>query len=164
MSNDRVFHPSDPDFPSSEVLRAHLHQQGRIAGAKAPPSAVQPNIAREFSQAERALIRSVHGFMAAEKLLDLLNDRLAADRGGNAPRFSMAQLHAEIATITGAKPSDGALDWAGLRKALASARSSGVLHQIDEQRIADFSIVFGLNAKQQLTLKEIVLGARGDVP
>ncbi|WP_448205313.1 hypothetical protein [Azospirillum sp. sgz302134] len=177
MSDERLFAPGDPDYPATPALRDRLARMGKLAppsnaSGRAPgdrqgatgaavPHADNP---RSFTPADKALIRKVHGYMSAEQLLSLLNDRLVSDRGTGVQRYTMQQLYAEIADVAGAAPTDGGYDWAGLRKLLAAARASGVLDQVDEQIIEDFAVVFSLNAKQLLTLKDIVLGAKEERP
>src|SRR5574341_31048 len=51
---------------------------------------------RPFSAAEKALIRKVHGYMPAQQLLEVLNERLAADLGPDETPHTMEQLYAEI--------------------------------------------------------------------
>lgn len=121
----------------------------------------RPKAARDFTPAERALIRKVNGFMPAQQLLDLLNERLACDLGPDAMPYTMEQLYGEIGDAAGASP-NGPHDWASLRKMLAKAARSGVLATISEQTINDFAVVFSLNPKQVLALKDIVLQAKED--
>jgi len=119
---------------------------------------VRSRPAREFTEAERALIRKVHGYLPAQQLLVVLNERLACDLGPDAMPYTMDQLHAEIGDLAGAAPAGGH-GWASLRKLLAQARRNGVLAAISEQVINDFAVVFSLNPKQVLSLKDIVLQA-----
>ena len=116
--------------------------------------------ARGFTPGEKALIRKIHGFMPAQQLLSILNERLVADRGAGVVRHTMEQLHTEIGDAGGVAARGGGTDWANLRKTLAAARKSGTLDAICEQTIEDFAVVFSLNARQLLTLKEVVLGAK----
>jgi len=115
--------------------------------------------AREFTPAEKALIRKVHGYMPAEQLLGILNERMASDLGVDAIPYTMEQLYAEIGVESGTVPSGGH-DWASLRKLLAKAERSGVLASVSEQVIDDFSVVYSLNMRQVLSLKDIVLRAK----
>lgn len=115
-------------------------------------------IAREFSNADRALIRRVHGFMPAQTLLGILNERLVCDLGDGAVLYTIDQLYAEIGTATPATP-QGGHDWASLRKVLAKARRAGVLSLITVQVIDDFAVVFSLNPRQVVRLKDIILRA-----
>src|SRR3546814_3860897 len=74
--------------------------------------------ARSFTMGEKSLIQKVHGYMPAEQLLAILNDRLIADQGLGVVTYTMDQLRAELASLE--KPErldDGAeLDWPALRK------------------------------------------------
>ena len=117
--------------------------------------------AREFTAAEKNLIGKVHGYMPAQQLLAILNERLACDLGPDALPYTMEQLHAEIGDAASVTP-DGGHDWASLRKLLAKAESTGVLDTITEQVINDFAVVFSLTSKQVLSLKDIVLQAKED--
>jgi hypothetical protein len=125
-------------------------------GAKAAGLKPQPGRPREFNVAERSMIHRLHGFMAPEQLLSILNDRLVADIGEGAVRYSMDNLYAEIKSGMG-NSEDTAFDWANLRKRLAAARKSGLLDQIDAQVIEDFAVVFSINTRQAMTLKDILL-------
>lgn len=118
--------------------------------------------ARPFTAAEKGLIQKVHGFMPAQQLLNILNERLVCDLGADAVPYSMEQLHAEIGDATGGVPATGH-DWPSLRKLIAKAERDGVLDAINEQVINDFAVVFSLNQKQVLVLKDIVLQAKEEV-
>jgi hypothetical protein len=111
---------------------------------------------RSFSIAEKSLIKKVHGFMSAQQLLDLLNDRLVSGHGENAILYTMDQLYSEI----GESGPSGALDWPAMRKLIDKAERDGVLNLINEQLIEDFAVVYSLNSKQVLVLKEIILDAK----
>ena len=126
---------------------------GRQATGKAAP-------ARAFTDAERSLIRKVHGYMQPVQLLGILNERLASDLGPDASPYSMEQLHGEIGEAS--QGSEGPRDWATLRQILGRARRSGTLARISEQTIQDFAVVYSLNAKQVMSLKDIILTAGGD--
>lgn len=134
-----------------EARRLGLHAP---AAARARPEASRP--ARDFTDAERALIRKIHGFMPAQQLLALLNERLACDLGPDATPYSMEQLHAAIGGCAVAAPTGG-LDWAAQRKLIAQARRAGLLAAITEQLIDDFAVVFSLNPKQVLVLRDTLL-------
>lgn len=128
------------------ALRA-VHQQGAS-------TALRSKAAREFTAAEKGLIGKLHGYMPAPQLLGILNERLACDLGPDAMPYTMQQLYAEI----GDSPVPaGGHDWASLRKLLAQARHSGVLDAITAQVIDDFTVVFSLNPKQVLGLKDVLL-------
>lgn len=114
-----------------------------------------------FNDADLALIRRIGAFMPMQKLLDVLNERRACDHGVDKAPYSIEQLAAAIADMHGAKdPTALGRDWPSLRKLLAQARRAGVLEQINNQVIDDFAVVFQLNAKQVVELKDIVLGAK----
>ena len=116
----------------------------------------KPQAARGFTEADRSLIRKIHGYMPRMQLLGILNDRLRSDLGPDAPPYSIEQLHGEIAALPGSKPG-GDHGWAGLRKLLAQAKRAGTLDQINEQVINDFAVVFSLSPKHLMRLKDILL-------
>ena len=55
--------------------------------------------ARDFTVAEKSLIKKVHGYMPAQQLLNILNERLSSDLGPDAIQYSMEQLYAEIGDV-----------------------------------------------------------------
>lgn len=114
------------------------------------------NAPREFTPAERSMIKRVHSYMPPRALLDVLNDRLVSDLGEGVDLFDMQDLKAAIAELDPPKP-QGELDWPTIRKLLAKASRDGVLDQISEQTILDFAVVFSLTPKQVIVLKDIVL-------
>lgn len=116
---------------------------------------------RQITAAEKSLIQKMHGLIPAQQLLNLLNERLRFDLGPTATPYTMDQLKAEIDTHA-VTLEDGPKDWAGMRKLINKARKSGVLEQITEQVINDFAIVYSLNAKQVLNLKDVLLDQTGD--
>lgn len=120
---------------------------------------IDSTAARSFTAAEKGLIRKVHGFMPPQQLLDILNERLVCDLGSTAVPYTMEQLFTEIGS-SGAGTSATGHDWPSLRKLLAKAERDGVLATINEQVINDFAVVFSLNQKQVLVLKDIVLQAK----
>lgn len=111
-----------------------------------------------FTPAEKALIRKVHGYMPAPHLLELLNERLAADRGSDEELHSMEQLYAEIGTVE-VQPT-GDHDWSSLRKLVAGARRTGVLDALSRQLIDDFAVVYSLTSGQVLRLHDVLLRAK----
>ncbi|MFC6282206.1 MULTISPECIES: hypothetical protein [Polaromonas] len=127
-----------------------LSHKRPAAGAGAAP-------ARDITPAEKALIRKLHGFMPAQQLLGILNERLYCDLGPDAAPYTMEQLYAEIGEGAVTAPAGGIQDWAGMRKLLNQAKKSGVLAAINEQVINDFAVVYSLNQKQILGLKDILL-------
>ncbi|MCR6481024.1 hypothetical protein NU688_33040 [Variovorax sp. ZS18.2.2] len=118
---------------------------------------------RGFNDADLALIRKIGAFMPAPKLLGVLNDRLVSDLGPDEEPYTLEQLNTTIKEVHGgSNPALLGRDWPSVRKLLAHARRAGVLEQINEQVINDFAVVFQLNAKQVVELKDIVLGAKED--
>ena len=115
-----------------------------------------PSPAREFTDAEKSLIRKIHGYVPAQQLLGILNDRLRSDLGPDATPYTAEQLRSCIAAIPGTVPS-GDNSWATLRKLLARAQRTGTLRRISEQVINDFAIVFSLSPKHLMRLKDILL-------
>ena len=127
-------------------------------------STIHPNRPAEipqFTAAEKAMIKKVHGYMPAQQLLNLLNERLLADKGSDVAIYTMEQLYSEIGESAGATPAGG-YDWASLRRLLGKAQRNGVLDLITEQTIDDFAIVYSLTHKQVLVLKDIILQAKED--
>lgn len=156
--------PEEDDDLTHEVCDScKSRPEARHLGILAPPplrvvgKAAPSKSAREFTVAEKGLIRKVHGYMPAQQLLSILNERLVCDLGPDAMQYTMEQLYTEIGDVDGAMAPAGGHDWASLRKLLAKARRAGVLGTITEQVINDFAVVFSLNQKQVLTLKDIVL-------
>lgn len=132
--------------------------QQRAIAANAP-STEGPS---PFAEADLSMIKKVGRFMQPETLLDILNERLIADQGRRVPRHTMEQLKQALQQAHGeALASSGARDWLSLRRLLAQARQSGVLQAINEQVIDDFAVVFQLNPKQVVQLKEILLAQDG---
>ena len=196
LANQRVFHATDPDAPTTPALRRRLAEAGRLrpvasngglgagqrcglcgcnldsdadadrtlpacGSCKSRPEAQRlrnPQPARSFTDAERSLIRKIHGYLPPLQLLSILNDRLRSDLGPEAQPYTIEQLHTEIAAMPGTR-AVGNNGWAGLRKLLSQARRGGVLDRIDEQVINDFAIVFSLSPKQLMRLKDILLQA-----
>lgn len=111
---------------------------------------------QDFTAADKALIRRVHPHMNQLQLLGILNTRLTCDSGDRIPPYTIDQLRSEIASVSTAVPAGGN-DWGSLRKLLTKARRAGALDGVDEQVINDFAVVFSLNQKQVLILKDIVL-------
>lgn len=122
-----------------------------------------PALELSFNDADLTLIRRIGAFMPMHKLLEVLNERRACDLGTDKNPYSIEQLAAKVSELHGAKdPTALGRDWPSLRKLLAQARRAGVLEQINEQVIDDFAVVFQLNAKQVVELKDIVLDAKED--
>lgn len=130
------------------------------AAAQTQPSPlVLRQLPRPFTATDRSLIRRLSGHLPAQQLLDLLNERLAADRA-SAVRYTLEQLHAELREVVGSAPG-GQTDWAGLRHLIAQARRSGLLELITPQVIEDFAVVFALTPAQLLRLKDVLANGRG---
>jgi hypothetical protein len=143
--------------PSVAAAEPFAHMVTAVTGGTLP---VPP---RAFSEADRALIGRIGAFMAPQKLLNILNERLACDIGSEDVAFSLEQLTAAIQEAHGGSdPTALGRDWPSIRKLLAQARRAGVLDQVNEQVISDFAVVFQLNAKQVVELKDIVLDAKED--
>ena len=129
---------------------------GSCKARPGPQEPLKPQAERAFTEAERSLIRKIHGYMPRLQLLGILNDRLRSDLGPDVRPYGIEQLHAEIAGLPGAKPG-GDIGWAGLRKLLAQAKRAGILDQISVQVIKDFAVVFSLSPKHLMRLKDILL-------
>lgn len=108
---------------------------------------------RPFSSADKSLIDKVHGYMPAQQLLAVLNERLAADLGPDEPPHTLEQLYAEI----GSAAPEGGHDWTSIRKLVADARRAGVLSIITRQVIDDFAAVFALTSSQVTRLRDVLL-------
>lgn len=110
---------------------------------------------RPFTPADKSLIKKLHGYMPAQQLLELLNERLAADMGEDETPHTMDQLFAEIGEVD-ATPADGN-DWSSLRKLIAKARRDRVMDLVNRQVIDDFAVVFSLTPAQVLRLQDVLL-------
>ncbi|WP_143516244.1 hypothetical protein [Pusillimonas sp. T2] len=161
----RLNESEDDDFSTSVCCSCSTRPEAkRLDVGTLPQSELRKDIgnqapARGFTPAEKALIRKVHGYMPTAQLLSILNERLICDLGPDAGLYTLDQLTAEIGDLTPVTPAGGH-DWGSLRKLLAKARRDGLLELISEQTINDFAVVFSLNAKQVLNLKDIVLPAK----
>lgn len=138
----------------------HCHRMDDKPPRPGPSSVYKPAAPagkpRDFTAADKALIRRVHGYMAPLQLLGILNERLVCDVGDGSALYTIDQLKSEIASVTTAVPASGN-DWGTLRKLVAKARRQGVLDLVNEQVINDFAVVYSLNQKQVMTIKEILL-------
>jgi len=155
-----------PQQPPLGAIHRHSMDKPKAPLRSAPTDnavGLRPSLqkARDFTASDKALIRRVHAYMNPLQLLGILNTRLTCDAGDNVVLYSIDQLRTEIASVSSAVPADGN-DWGSLRKMLAKARRAGVLDTINEQVINDFAVVFSLNQKQVLTLKDIVLQGEED--
>lgn len=135
--------------PNGQRINHYFVREGAAVSEK---PVVKP--ARAFTDAERSLIKKVHGYIPAAQLLGILNERLASDLGPDVRPHTMEQLHAEIGSV--AAPAGGH-SWASLRKLLVQAERNGVLSMITEQVINDFAVVFSVTPKQVVGLKDILL-------
>ena len=150
---DNPFQPADLDQASRGVCGACLKPGARPIG-KTRPCTLLSGHPRAFTPADKSLIDRVHGYMASSQLLELLNDRMRADIGGDAPPYTPQQLHVAIQSVQTLPPVDS---WSNVRKQLAEARRNGVLDHVNDQLIDDFAVVFSLTAKQVLHLKDVLL-------
>jgi hypothetical protein len=116
-----------------------------------------PAPARDFTDAERSLIKRMGAVLPREQLLELLNERLTLDLGPDAPRYTIEMLERQVGAGAGAAASQ-AQTWSTLRKLIAQARQSGALRRVNEQLIHDFAVVYSISPKQLITLREILLG------
>lgn len=145
------------------------HALGACGSCKSRPEARRFKVgsstaaARSFTEAEKSLIRKTHGYIPAQQLLGILNERLKNDLGPNAKPYTAEQLHAEITKLAGPIASNGN-GWAALRKLLAHARTTGTLELITDQIIADFAVVFLLTPNQVIRLKDVLLSREEDEP
>ena len=150
----------DPASSGDDLVRGvcsdcRKHPAAKRLGAVAVRgSASSPS---DFTAAEKALIRRVHGYMPAAQLLALLNERLQADGRTGTELHTVEQLHAETQALPAAA---GGADWTSLRKLLAKARRDGLLERITAQVIDDFAVVFALSPAQVLRLKDVILTAK----
>lgn len=146
--------------PSPALVAVRRHRLDDTAPVRRPspsPATGHPSTKpRDFTAADKALIRRVHAYMNPLQLLGILNTRLTCDLGEGVSLFTIDQLRTEIASVSSAVPAGGN-DWGSLRKLLAKARRDGVLDGISEQTVNDFAVVFSLNQKQLLSLKDTVL-------
>lgn len=156
------------DFISTRLCRECSHRPE----ARQFPKAGRPGLAmtqpgtrpnpRSFSDADKALMRSLHGFMPHALLLQTLNNRRVADDPRAVP-ITPAELDAEIRAINAtAQRSGGGSDWAMLRRALNAAREAGLLQRITPNIIQDFAVVFQLSPQQLAHLKDIVADANAE--
>lgn len=136
----RVATSSPPGCAASAATaprRASFPKAGRPGLAMTQPG-TRPN-PRSFSDADKALMRSLHGFMPHALLLQTLNNRRVADDPRAVP-ITPAELDAEIRAINAtAQRSGGGSDWAMLRRALNAAREAGLLQRITPNIIQDFA-------------------------
>jgi len=129
----------------------------RVATNGQPPAAAGPP-ARAFTEPERALIRAMHGYLPAAELLRILNERMTADVGADAPLYTLEQLYEATRGLATARA--GADDWTSLRRLLADARTSGLLEHITPTLLEDFAVIFQLTVAQATHIKDVVQHAK----
>jgi hypothetical protein len=154
--------------PEGKRLLAGLSLQRGAAPKLAPTPATPPAPApapvgapRAFTVADKSLIKNCHAFMPPAQLLAILNERLHADLGPDAPDYTLEQLHAETTTQQHAAT---ATDWSSLRQVLAIARRCGVLEQITPQVIDDFAVVFHLSSRPSFVVPSSTLRSSSSAP
>lgn len=127
-----------------------------MQGQARSATAAQSSAVAQLHRGRKIPHPQVHDYLPPLQLLGILNDRLRSDLGPDAQPYTVEQLHAEIATLPGAKAGANQ-GWAGLRKLLAQAKRAGTLEQIDEQVINDFAVVFSLSPKELMRMKDVLL-------
>jgi hypothetical protein len=138
--------------PEAAKLPVGLNGRTPASGAPARP------VARAFTDADRSLIRAMHGYLPPAELLRILNERLVADLGSTAPLYTPEQLHRAILEAAGTTARDD--DWTSLRRLLAQARASRLLEALTPAVLEDFAVVFSLTPGQATHLKDVVQGAQ----
>ncbi len=118
-----------------------------------PTPAAEPAQARVFTQVDVILITKMHRLLPHRELLNILNERRVGPE-----LHTLEALTSKIAEL-GSGPTRGGGSWAGTRQLLAEARRNGTLAKVTEQTIDDFAVVYSLNARQVMTLKDNVLPA-----
>jgi hypothetical protein len=121
-----------------------------------PPAPLVGKASDSLTEIEMGLVHKMYKVLPHRELLNVLNER----RSGN-PKLAVLTLEDLAASISsmGIAPPRGDSSWLGTRKLLAAARRSGTLSLITEQLIDDFAIVYSLNARQVMTLKDVALAA-----
>ena len=147
-----------PHVLPQAFVRKHRLDDG---GPTTHPVGVPAQRQRDFTAADKALVHRVYGYMPPLQLLGILNARLAGDVGAGAALYTMDQLKAEIAKVA-IPNTGGGSDWGALRKLLAKARREGVLDLINNQVIDDFAVVYSLNQKQVMSLKDIFIAGESE--
>lgn len=156
----------DDDRANRLCLDCATRPEGKrlLAGAKvaakpiaaAPAAAARPQ-PRPFTAADKSLIKNMAPYTPELELLRILNDRMHADLGTDAPPYTLEQLQAELATV---QQEARAGDWASVRETLQVARRCGVLAEITPQIIDDFAVVFQLSSAQQMHLRDVIRSAK----
>jgi hypothetical protein len=133
-----------------------LHCLDRPEAAAIRSSATRSQVRpapRDFTVADKELIRRIHVHLPAAQLLSLLNERLRADHGEASP-YTLEQLNAHLRTLRGTASTQ---DWANLRKIVRDARAEGVAQCVTAQMINDFAVVFSLTPAQVHRLRDVLL-------
>lgn len=146
---------STDDFEAALCGSCVRRPEARRLGAGGPAAAF--SAARNFTEAEKSLIRKIHGYMLPVQLLALLNERLVSDLGPDAVRYSMDQLQSEIGHVL-ESAGGGTRDWPSLRLLLSQARRDRILNEMTAELINAFAVVYALTAKQEMSLLDILLG------
>lgn len=122
---------------------------GKASANGTAPAAAKP---QGFTEAERALIRAMHGYLPAAELLRILNERRTADRGAAAVAATTEQLHQEVQALAVVRDHD----WTALRQLLAQARGLGLLAACTPDVLEDFAVVFALTPGQVTHLRDVI--------
>jgi len=91
--------------------------------------------------------------------LSLLNDRLVADLGPGAPRYTLEQLEQAREQSSPVEPTARSSDWVTLRQALEHARRTGFLQQVTAQTVEDFAVIFKLTPAQLMRVKDVLFSS-----
>lgn len=144
--------------PPAAPKRAQPRTQPALVSIK-PPTPPKP---RSFTPADIGLIRQLSGAIPTTTLLSLLNDRLVADLGPSAPRYTLDQLEQAREQAQPAESAARGSDWATLRQALEHARRNGLLQQITAQTVEDFAVIFKLTPAQLMRVKDVLFTSDDD--
>ena len=138
-----------------EAQRLAVGTNGHGATAPDAPAGAPPR-PRPFTDADRSLIRAMHGYLPIAELLRLLNERMVADVGAATVPYTHEDLHREVATLGVARQDD----WTELRQLLAQARVIGLLDRLTPDVLQSFSVVFQLSSGQLSHLRDIIAHAQ----
>lgn len=144
----------DDEEDTKAMSNGRVPKQGEQSGAGGEKYSESQG--RQFTPAEKSLIQRMHRFTSASELLGILNERMSFDLGAAAVPYRLEQVSHEISQLTHPAPVSGK-DWVGMRKLINQARKDGVMPLINEQVINDFAVVFSLNTRQVLALKDVLL-------
>lgn len=146
----------DPSDSTNDMLRCLCNDCKKHPAAKHLRAVSSTTTSeRQFTPADKALIRRVHRYMPASQLLALLNERLPADGGAG---FTVEQLRRELQGMP--LPTKTGTDWSDMRKHLTQARQAGVLEKITGKTVEDFAVVFALSQAQLLRVKDVIASAK----